>query len=312
LAARSLERIYWPWLLASLVPIALSYYGRALRWAVFLRPLRAAPSVAGLTRATVIGFTAIALFGRPGEFVRPYLISRRERVPMSSQAAAWLLERIFDLIMALVLFGFALSRVKTSALHTGAKLTWVLGVGGRVVAVTSIVVFLLLVSFRQFAVPMGRGLRGVFQKLPARFAARASGLVEAFMHGVGSIQSDGALLLILAYSVLQWALIVSIYWCLARSFGGLVPTGLVDVLIFMGFVSFGAAVQIPGVGGGLQVAAIVILTELFHVQLEIATVYAFYLWFVTFVVVVPAGLVLAFKEGLDWRALRQAGFETAK
>jgi glycosyltransferase 2 family protein len=48
----------------------------------------------------------------------------------------------------------------------------------------------------------------------------------------------------------------------------------VDVLIFVGLVSFGAAVQIPGIGGGLQVVAVVVLTELFRVRLEPATSFA--------------------------------------
>ena len=88
-----------------------------------------------LLSATVIGFTAITLFGRPGEFVRPYLIAVKEQVPVTSQLAAWVLERIFDLLMALLVFAFALSRVQASGLHVGANLTWVLAVGGRIVGV---------------------------------------------------------------------------------------------------------------------------------------------------------------------------------
>ena len=84
-----------------------------------------------LLSATVIGFTAITLFGRPGEFVRPYLIARKEQVPVTSQFAAWVLERIFDLLMALLLFAFALTRVQSSDLHVGPKLTWVLAAGGK-------------------------------------------------------------------------------------------------------------------------------------------------------------------------------------
>ena len=38
------------------------------------------------------------LLGRPGEFVRPYLIAVKERVPVTSQLAIWVLERIFDLL----------------------------------------------------------------------------------------------------------------------------------------------------------------------------------------------------------------------
>jgi hypothetical protein len=75
----------------------------------------------------------------------------------------------------------------------------------------------------------------------------------------------------------------------------------------VGFVSFGAAVQIPGIGGGLQVVAVVVLTELFRVRLEPATSFAILIWILSFVVIVPVGLMLTLKEGLDWRSLRRMG-----
>jgi hypothetical protein len=68
-------------------------------------------------------------------------------------------------------------------------------------------------------------------------------------------------------------------------------------------------VQIPGVGGGLQVAAVVVLTELFRVRLEPATSFAILLWILSFVVIVPVGLMVTVKEGLDWRSLRRMGRE---
>src|SRR4029077_8863751 len=131
LARRTFEQVRWSWAALSLIPIFGTYYGRALRWAVFLRPLKPHPSIRNLLSATIVGFTAITLFGRPGEFVRPYLIARKEEVPVTSQVAAWVLERIFDLLMALLLFAFALTRVQTSDMHVGPKLTWVLSAGGR-------------------------------------------------------------------------------------------------------------------------------------------------------------------------------------
>ena len=111
LAAAAIAGLDWVWLGISLLPVAGAYYGRALRWAVFLKPLKTHPSVHNLLSATLIGFTAITLFGRAGEFVRPYLIAVKEKVPFPSQLAAWLLERIFDLLMALLVFAFALMRM---------------------------------------------------------------------------------------------------------------------------------------------------------------------------------------------------------
>ncbi len=135
---------------------AATYYGRALRWAVFLKPLKAHPSIRNLLSATVIGFAAVTLFGRPGELVRPYLIAVKERVPVSSQFAAWFLERIFDLLMALLIFGFALTRVHASGAHVGPRLAGVLAVGGRLAALAAVVLLAVLLSLRHFAEPIRR------------------------------------------------------------------------------------------------------------------------------------------------------------
>lgn len=299
-----------PWLLLAIVALYATYVGRALRWAVFLRPLQTKPSLGRLLSATVIGFTAITLLGRPGEFVRPYLIAMKEKVSVTSQLAAWLLERIFDLLMALLIFGFALARVTASGIAVGPKLAWVLAAGGKFVTITSLILLLLLVCFRHFAEPARQRLTDALRFLPEVHFLRMEKLVAAFVQGVESTRSDGALLLVFIYSVVEWLLIAACYWCLASAFPGLNFT-IVDVLILLGFVSFGAIVQIPGIGGGVQVVAILVLTELFGVRLELATAFALLIWIITFVAIVPVGLVLVFREGLKWHNLRQIGREAS-
>ena len=300
-------KLRWGWVVASLVPAAGTYFGRALRWAVFLKPLKPRPSFRNLLSATVVGFTALALFGRAGEFVRPYLIAVKERVPVASQMAAWLLERLFDVLMALLLFAYALTRVAGRGLHTGPALTWVLEMGGRVAGVVALAALVLLVSMRHLAEPVKRRLLAGLRFLPEKQYARAEHLTTTFVQGVESTRSDGALLLLLLYSVLEWALIVAVYWCLAQSCSGLIRLSLPDVIVFVGFVSFGATIQIPGVGGGAQVVAVLVLTELFGARFETATFFALVIWFMTFVVIVPIGVMIALKEGLSWRGLRQMG-----
>lgn len=295
----------WFWLGVSLVPIAGTYYGRALRWAVFLKPLKKRPSLGNLFSATVIGFAAITVFGRPGEFVRPYLIALKEKVPVPSQMAAWVLERMFDLLMALLFFAFALTRVTSAHLHSGSRLVWTLSAGGRVVGAASLGVLILIVCMRHFAEPLRRRLLSGLRFLPERHFRRIESLITGFVKGVESTRSDGALALVLLYSVLEWVLIALCYWCLVLAFDGALNLTFVDVMVLIGFVAFGAAVQIPGVGGGVQVVAVLVLTELFGVRVEIASAFAILIWIFTFVIVVPAGFGLALKEGLDWHSLRQ-------
>ena len=310
LAARSFAGLRWSWLAVSLVPIFATYYWRALRWAVMLKPIKAHPSVVNLLSATVIGFTAITLFGRAGELIRPYLIARKEDVPLSSQLATLLLERIFDLLMAILLFGFALGRVNASGMSVGPTLASILAIGGKLLGLIGLILLILLLAFRHLAEPARRRLTDALRFLPEHQFQRAEKLVAAFVQGVGSTRSDAALLLVLLYTVIEWVSIVACYWCVVRSFIGVSLT-VIDILIFLGFIAFGAVIQLPGIGGGVQVASVLVLTELFRARLETATAFAFIIWIITFVAIVPAGLLLALREGLQWNSLRQIGREVS-
>jgi glycosyltransferase 2 family protein len=308
---QSFAVLRWPWIaLASLCALA-TYLGRALRWIVLLKPVKPHPKLWNVFSATVIGFTAITLLGRPGEFIRPYLISAKEGVPFSSQLAAWLLERIYDVLLALAVFGFALSRVENSGVVVGQALSWVLAIGGWFVGLASLGILTILLMIRHFSDKMRRRLLDALRFLPERHYARAERLVNAFVQGVESTRSRRAVLLLTGYTVLEWVIIAACTYCVMRAFGGLVHFSLVDVLIFLGFLNFGAVMQIPGVGGGVQVVAVVVLTELFRMPVEVATTVAILLWIITFVIIVPFGVLLALREGLDWHKLRRLGAEAA-
>ena len=171
-----------------------------------------------------------------------------------------------------------------------------------VVAVAALV---LLVSMRHLAEPARRRLLKGLRFLSEKPYRKAEHLITTFVQGVESTRSDGALVQLLFYSMLEWVVIAACYWCLAQSCSGLIRLSLPDVIVFVGFVSFGSIVQIPGVGGGVQVVAVLVLTELFGARLEAATFFALVIWFITFIVVVPVGLVISLREGLSWRGLRQ-------
>lgn len=303
--ASSFLHLKWSWVAGAALIALTTYYGRALRWAVMLKPLRPRPSLWGLFTATAIGFTAVVLLGRPGEFVRPYLISVKEHVPLSSQLAAWVLERIYDLLSVLAVFGFALSQVYGSRANLGPSLQWVLQVGGYLVTAVSTVCLVVLFLLRQFSQPMRRRLLDALAFLPAHYFERAERVVTAFVDGLGSTRKASSLGLVVLYTFAEWVLIAASYYCLFQAYEQTAGLGLGNIVVFMGFVSLGSVVQIPGVGGGVQIVAVLVLTELFQLPLEVATSLAIMFWLVTFVVVVPIGLLLSFREGLNWKRLRE-------
>ena len=96
---QSLAQVRLSYLTWGVLLIYCSYLFRSLRWREFLRPIKAA-GLGNIFTSTLIGFSAVALLGRPGELVRPFLIARKEQVALSSQFAAWTLERIFDALTA--------------------------------------------------------------------------------------------------------------------------------------------------------------------------------------------------------------------
>jgi hypothetical protein len=73
----------------------------------------------------------------------------------------------------------------------------------------------------------------------------------------------------------------------------------------MGSSMVGSMIQLPGVGGGSQLATIATLEHVFDVPHELAASCGIMLWLVTFVAVVPLGLLLAHRERLSFTKLAE-------
>jgi hypothetical protein len=301
--ASSFLELRWQWVLAGTVLALLTYLGRAIRWAVMLEPLSPRPDLRGLVKATVIGFTAVVLFGRPGEIVRPYLIAIREKVPLSSQLAAWLLERIFDLLAVLIIFGFALGHLASTGLRLGPRFAWVLEIGGLLIGTLAVGCLVALLLFGRFSAPVRDRALSALRFLPAGLHQRIAGFLTSFLQGAAATRVRGSMLRLILYTGLEWVIITLGVWAILAAHPVTSTLGPVDVLVFLGFISLGGVIQIPGIGGGFQIVAIVVLTELYAVPVEIATGVTLLLWVTAFVVIVPFGLALGLHEGLNWRRL---------
>lgn len=298
-----LVSVNWEWALVALAAIYATYLVRALRWKLLMRPVKATAGLWNLFSATVIGFAAIGIFGRPGEMVRPYLVARKEGVPVSSQMAVWVLERCFDTLTVLVIVAFALSDVNAAGLRSSPTLSRALRVGGSVVAFTTLGTVILLVGLRNYAEPAGGWILERLRFLPPARFQWAEHTMQAFLQGSRGVRHLGALALCTIYSAAEWTLIALCYKAVFQSFGVGVGLSVSETLIFMGCVMAGSFIQIPGLGGGIQVAAVLVLTELFAVKPEAAAGISLLIWIYTFLVVVPPAVVLVFYEGWSWSKL---------
>jgi uncharacterized protein (TIRG00374 family) len=292
------------WAALAIFFILLTYVGRAIRWEVMMRPLNAGLPFSRLLSYTLIGFTAVVLSGRPGEFVRPYLIANRANVPISTQIAAWVIERILDLFMVLLIFGVALTQISKGAALPGSNLQLILRAGGGLIGILALLSLIILIGFRHFRGRVQERISEALGVLPERLHRKIDGFLASFASGTESLRSSAAVASLIGYSVLEWLVIGMAFYSIFQAFPSTSHLSVIDVVVILGFVSFGSVVQIPGIGGGMQVAAVFVLTELYQLTFEEAGGVALALWLVNYVSVVPLGLVLAFREGLNWNKIK--------
>lgn len=300
----TLEHLDWLWLGASICLILLSNVGRALRWQVMLRPFGHPIGIWRLTSDTAIGLTSGVLLGRVGEVVRPYLIAIQTGLPFSSQAAAWLLERILDLLALLLLCGYALLRIPAYSWRLGPKIQDTLLAGGYALATGGAICLVVLLAFRDPARRAQKRILGALTFLPQQQQHRAAQILDAFSTGVECTRDPRSLTLLLAYTGIEWAIIVASSFALFRAFQETRRFGITDVLALLAFMTLGSLIQVPGIGGGAQAASIVALTSIYALPIEAASGIAILLWMVSSIAIVPIGLACAFHEGLNWSKLK--------
>ena len=291
-------------ILGAIAVIYFTYFLRALRWKIFLRPVRRQGSWLGLVAPTIIGFTGLALLGRPGELIRPFLIARRENLNFSSQMAAWTVERIFDIAGFTVLLCLAVF-LPGPAVHLLPNYNAV-----RVFAL----LFLVLATGMAFAAFLiarfGEGVSAWVEKRLSHLAAglgrRIAERLREFHQGLDTIHDPRAFFEIAVVSLAMWACVALSYFEVVRAYGApLQHMTISKIFPLMGSSMVGSLIQLPGVGGGSQLATISALQHIFDTSHELAASCGILLWLVTFVSVVPAGLVLAHYERLSLRKLSE-------
>lgn len=300
----------WKHIALGIVYIFIAYGLRAVRWKLFLKPVRKDASIAGLVPPTLIGFTGLALLGRPGELIRPYLIARRENLPFASQVAVWAVERIFDaggFTVLMVSAIFLPSQLHDFTRDAPADVNhWIHFTGyALILLVFGLLSGALLMAYRgnDIAQWVDRRFAHLGKDLGHRIAVK----IREFTAGLNTIHGPVAFLQISVASVLMWWVIALTYNEVTRAYGapmsGMSPT---KVLLIMGASMLGSMVQLPGVGGGSQLATISVLDHVFDVvPKELAVSCGIMLWLVTFVAVVPVGLFLAHHERLSLRKLSE-------
>ena len=299
------------YLLLSLIGIYVCYGLRAARWQVLQTNL--GPSnFWTIYRLTLAGFASIFLLGRAGEPIRPLLLARKERLPVADMFGLYFLERLFDTASTAVIAGLGLvlfeshahtisgaAGASTSKLEAAARTTGSL----LFIGVIGAVIFLVYLRLHGTAMLERR-------TKPWRDAggwrAKVGAILMGFARGVQTIRTWRELALAIIYSALHWVGVALLYVWISHSLGGrLASIGFGDALLILAFTLVGSAIQLPGVGGGSQVACFLAYTAIFGVENEPAAAAAILIWLVTFAGVGVVGVPLLIHEGMSLGELKR-------
>jgi uncharacterized protein (TIRG00374 family) len=262
---------------------------------------------------TLAGFSALFLLGRVGEPIRPLLLARKEKLPVSGMFGIYLLERLFDTASFAVIASVGLllfqSRYNvgdvTEGLRRAAKTT------GFVLSLGVLVAIAFLIYLRLHGMAF---LERRLRLAPAQaFRSKFLRILLELAHGAQTIRTWGQLALAVLYSTAHWFLVLLVYLWVSHAFGGTLGSiSLADAMLVMAFTLVGSAVQVPGVGGGSQAGSIIAYTAIFGVEREPAVAAAMVVWLISFGMCNLVGLPLLIHQGWSLGELRQmAKQETA-
>jgi glycosyltransferase 2 family protein len=304
-----LQHVDWRRIALAAAMVLFCYWLRAVRWAVLLKPQKKVSSLLVLG-PQVIGFTAVALFGRLADLVRPYLVARKTKLPLSSQVAVYTVERMFDLGAMALIFSSALLLAPDRATLPHHEALQHAALGGLVVA------FALAV----FAVSVrasGKAVAGLAERSLGRFSTAlghsVGNKISAFRDGLDSIATLGDFLRAMGISLLMWGLITAAYLETTRAFvlsPELSSMTLARCLVLMAASMVGSVIQLPVLGWFTQIGVTTgVMQKIFHVQFEPALACGTMLLIVTFMCVIPAGLIWARVEHVSLKKVSEQSEE---
>ena len=288
---QQLRHIVWIHIVAGIALIYSTYWLRAARWSVFLSATKKV-SPFSLVGPQFIGFTAVALFGRLADVIRPALVAKRVQLSVSSQVAVYTIERMFDLGAAAIIFSSALLFAPSDLPHHEIFVrTGLISLAGT----AFIAIFAVVIRVAGGAV--ASALHATLRPLSPPLADSVTDKVHGFRDGLNAISSARDFLVVTLISLAMWALIGFAYVQTLHAFVStpeLATISFSRAMLLMGASIGGSLLQLPIIGWFTQIAVTAAaMHEFYGAPIEAATACGALLLVVTFLSIIPAGLIAA-------------------
>jgi hypothetical protein len=312
-----LSQADWVKMAVGIACIYLAYFFRSARWAMLLKHNKRV-SPFSLVGTQVIGFTAIALIGRVADPVRPYLVSKKTGLPLANQFAVYIVERLFDMGSMALVFSIAMLSVPDAEIiratshshmvsvllknHSPAIAAAFARYSGLILTLFGA---LFLVAVRLAGPAVATAFEGTLGLISKKLGHAAGDKIRLFHSGLDTMRSFGDFAITASLSMAMWLLIAFAYFETCRAFvaspelATLSPSHSVLLMIASG----GASIfQLPVLGWFTQIGIVTVaISGLFGAANEASMACAAAILLVTFLSVIPAGLIWAQFENVSLR-----------
>jgi uncharacterized protein (TIRG00374 family) len=295
-----MQRVRPGLLLASLATVFVIFVARTIRWRYLLSPL-GETRFRTVFRSTVIGFGALALLPiRVGDLIRPYLLARQERMPVTSVFATVVMERVLDLVavlalMAIYVWGFA------GEASFPARLLNPIKVSATIAAAVASALLVIMWILATHPERIGGIAAALARVLPGTLSDRVGRLASTFSSGFAAARDARQLMFAVVWSFALWIAIAAQAWTVTIAFG--IPMPFPGSFLLQSMLVIGVAVPTPGGVGSFHEAYRIGTTSFFGAAPDQAVAAALVTHMISFLPPVLGGILFMAQDGLSFGRL---------
>jgi hypothetical protein len=280
--------------------IYLGYVFRSVRWALLMKHTKKVPLLS-LLGTQVIGFTTVALIGRVADLVRPYLVAKKTGQPLSTQVAVYIVERLFDAGSMALIFSTVILLAPAGAMPH-PEIVKKAGYWGLAITVLG---GLFLVAVRLAGGMVASFFESAFGLASKKMGHAVGNKIRTFRSGLDTMRSFSDFGAAAGLSLVMWGVITLAYLETTQAFvesPELKSMTLAKCMLLLAFSGGASIFQLPVLGWFTQIGLVAAAMSTFYgAAAEASTACAATLLLVTFLGIVPVGLVWAHFEHVSLR-----------
>ena len=292
-----------PLFLASAFCATVIFPLRARRWQTILQPVAPNTPLGPLWRSTAIGMMVNNLVpARAGEIARGYALTKETGIPLSTSIASLAVDRLFDMVVLLLL---AVAALIDPAFPRGARIA---GQSLGSLAQGSIVIVVLLIAalyaLAFFPTQLVKAYELFARRISPALETRGKAVLINFSEGLSVLRSPRRFLAVFAWTVLHWLVNALAFWLGFRAVGMNLPFSA--ALFLQTLIAIGVALpSAPGFFGVFEKLANVGLA-IYGVTPDKATSWAIGYHILSFIPITVIGVYYFARLGLHFKEIETA------